>query len=142
MVTPAEAAYSFDQALKEWATPCRIRYFSITYPNAGSSFDDDITLAQSGTDLWVSGIVHPIIAAEGAYEARPLAQGMTRQDSLHLYVSGGVPTSGLFKIGIGSPITRETSTITNGIQVWEVQGAIVYKKLHLQILTNGSLIGE
>ena len=44
----------------------RLRYFTTTI---GSVYDDDVTLTQTGNDLWTSGIVLPINATDGSHEA-------------------------------------------------------------------------
>jgi hypothetical protein len=46
----------------------RIKYYNIGY-GAGSYYDDDITLTQSGVDYWCSGVILPINGTRGSNDA-------------------------------------------------------------------------
>ena len=78
MVSPVEAGVEFNNSLKEWGTQVRFKYFTRTFPGGGSYYDDDLILAQSGTDLWISGVVQPIDSTEGS-EQLLLEQGRILQ---------------------------------------------------------------
>ena len=125
--------------------PVRIRYFNILY-GAGSDYDNEIRIEQSGTDFWTSGLAQPlnIESARASDDAVLLQQGKILKSDLKLYVGGAVNTSGLFKIGIGSanPPNREYAVNQGGVTTWDMQGEPVYKKIYLTYLTTGSLAEE
>jgi len=120
----------------------RIKYYNISY-GAGSYYDDDVILTQSGTDYWCSGVILPLSNSRGSSDAVLLEQGKILTNDIKLYVDGNVPTSGTIKIGLGSPtISDEYSLLSEGIMKWSVNANDILKKLYIRRLTNGSLIGE
>jgi len=124
-------------------TRIRLRYF--TESGADANYDNDVTLTQSGSDLWTSGLVQPlnINNPRGSYDAVLLEQGKLLQDDVKMYVLGDVDTSGTFKVGLGSPITREYTTNAGGVTAWQLaNGEVAYKKVYLSYLTTGSLPQE
>lgn len=138
-VTGSSLRTDFAQILA-YGELCRFRYFSVSGANAG--YDDNVTLTISGTDQWVSGLVQPF--RQSSNDPLVLAQGKDRQADIHLFVDGGVQTSGTFRVGIGSanPPSSEYSLVPAGVQAWTLNGSVVYKKLDLRRLTTGSLQGE
>lgn len=120
----------------------RFRYFNIS--GADSGYDDDVVLTQSGTDYWTSGLIQPLDRRFGSNDAMQLEQGKLLTDDKRLYVLGNVPTSGTFKIGIGSPtIENEYALIQNGVIEWPLgNNEGTYKKLYIRNLTTGSLMNE
>lgn len=124
--------------------PIRFRYFTVS--GADSGYDDDVTLVQSGTDFWVSGLLQPlnIENPRGSKDAVLLEQGKIKQDDLKLYVLGTVNTSGTLRIGIGSanPPTNEYRINDGGVTTWTLGNQDVYKKLYVSYLTTGSIDGE
>jgi len=121
----------------------RFKYYNVSY-GAGSYYDDDITLTQSGNDLWCSGVILPIDTTRGSYDSVLLEQGKITLDDKKIYVNGDIQTSGLgpIKIGTtGSPPTRQYEII-DGVTYWNVNGSPIYKKIYVRYLTNGSFIGE
>jgi len=119
----------------------RIKYYSTSW-GAGSYYDDDVSLTQSGTDYWISGVVLPISNTRGSSDAVLLEQGKILMNDTKLYIDGSVNTSGTIKIGLGSPSEYEYSLLGEGIQKWEVNDTDILKKLYIRILPNGSLYGE
>lgn len=122
----------------------RIKYYNTGW-GAGSYYDDDVTLTQSGNDLWTSGVVLPISNARGSSDAVMLEQGKILMNDSKVYVAGDVPTSGTIKIGLGSFTNMsgaEYSLLSEGIMKWEVNATDILKKLYVRRLTNGSLVGE
>lgn len=117
----------------------RIKYYNTIYVG---EYDDDISLTQSGTDLWTSGIVLPINQSRGSNDAILLEQGKLLSNDTKLYVQGTVNTSGIIKIGLGSPVTGEYSLLSDGVIKYSVNQVNVLKKVYLRLLTNGSLVGE
>ena len=122
----------------------RIKYYNTGY-GAGSYYDDDITLTQSGTNYWCSGVILPISNARGSSDAILLEQGKILTNDTKLYIDGSINTSGTLKIGLGSYTNMsgcEYSLLSEGIMKWNVNAIPVLKKLYVRLLTNGSLAGE
>ena len=122
----------------------RIKYYNTSW-GAGSYYDDDVTLTQSGSDYWTSGVILPIANSRGSSDAVLLEQGKITTNDTKLYIDGSVPTSGTIKIGLGSYTNMsgcEYSLLSEGITKWEVNDIDIIKKLYIRNLPNGSLIGE
>ena len=129
----------------DYGEQIRFKYYNSSI-SAGSYYDDDTTLVQSGTDFWTSGLVLPIDSRMGGYDALLLQQGKVTVDDKKVYVIGTVQTSGLgpVKIGMaGSPTTRQYQVLEDGHNIqWNLNGSPVYKKVYVRFLTNGSFVGE
>ena len=121
----------------------RFKYYNAVVTG---DYDDDTTISQSGADTWVSGVVQPISSSQYSSDALLLQQGKILKDDKKVYIAGDVQTSGLgpIKIGMnGSPTTEQYRILEDGqVTEWAVNGSIVYKKLYLKYLTNGSFVGE
>jgi len=141
MSLSTELGQDFVQILKH-GDRVRFRYFNRTYPGGGSYYDDDLTLTQSGTDLYVSGIVFPLDHTDGSTDQILLAQGRIVNDDRRLYIAGSIQTSGLWRVGIGSPPAREYAQIENGTFIWPIEGTNIYKKIYIRNLPTGSLAEE
>ena len=128
------------EALK-FGQQCRIKYYNTGF-GAGSYYDDDITLTQSGADYWISGVILPIANTRGSNDAVLLEQGKILMNDTKLYIDGRAPTSGTIKIGLGSPISDEYRLLGEGLMDWSVNQTDILKKLFVRRLTTGSLIGE
>jgi len=121
----------------------RFKYFnqSIT-----GEYDDDVLLTQSGTDYWCSGLAQPINSNQYSSDGLLVQQGKLLQDDKKLYVNSEVQTSGIgpIKIGMnGSSSTQEYQIVNEGqVTEWGINGSLVYKKIFIRYLTNGSFIGE
>lgn len=130
------------QVLK-YGTQVRFRYFTPTF--SGTSYDDDIALAKSGTDLYISGLLSPLDRSDGSSEAILVQQGLLDSDTIKLFINGSIMTgSQWFRVGIGSPASggSEYALVPNGVQAWEVEGTTVLKQVYLKRLPTGSLLGE
>jgi len=142
MTTASDLIQKFNNGL-QYGEQIRFKYYNQI---ATGDYDDDTTLTQSGTDFWVSGVVQPINTNQYSSDALLLEQGKILQDDKKLYVEGTVQTSGLgpIKIGLnGSPTTEQYRILEDGqITDWTINGTIIYKKLYLKYLTNGSFVGE
>ena len=142
MTTASNLVDKFDKLLG-YGEQVRVKYYNSI--DTGD-YDDDITLTQSGTDYWVSGVVQPISSKQYSSDALLLEQGKLLQDDKKIYVAGDVQTSGLgpIKIGLnGSPTSEQYRILEDGqVTEWGVNGSLVYKKLYLKYLTNGSFVGE
>ncbi len=130
----------FEEVL-QYGQLVRIRYFNPT-PGAGSYYDDNESLTQSGTDLWISGVVQPIDASRGSSDATLMEQGKLLTNDTKLYIDGLINTSGTLKFGLGSPPTNEYSVLPEGVIDWSVNEEPIVSKVYLRVLTNGSLAGE
>lgn len=121
----------------------RFKYYNQVFVG---NYDDDISLTQSGTDFWVSGIVQPISSKQFSSDALLLEQGKILMDDKKLYVTGTVQTSGLgpIKIGMnGSPTTQQYQILGEGqVTEWDINGVPIYKKIFVRYLPNGSFVGE
>ena len=131
------------EALK-FGQQIKIRYYDVGY-GAGSYYDDDVILTESGTALWTSGVVLPISNKFGSSDSVLLEQGKILNNDTKLYIDGSVDTSGTIKIGLGSGVGSplgEYSLLAEGVTKWNVNQTPILKKLYVRRLTNGSLIGE
>jgi len=142
MTTASNLVDKFDKLLG-YGEQVRVKYYNT---QDTGDYDDDITLTQSGTDLWVSGVVQPISSNQYSSDALLLEQGKILMDDKKLYVAGNTQTSGLgpIKIGLnGSPTSKQYRILTDGqVTEWGVNGSAIYKKLYIKYLTNGSFVGE
>lgn len=134
------SAAQFANVMSAFGQPIRIRYFSGAIN--GSYYDDNQVLTRSGVDIWTSGVVQPIQTPQGSSEANLMQQGLILDNDVRLFISGAVQTSGMFKVGLGSPITGEFALTQAGVVTWSPDAVPVYKKLYVRHLTNGSLVGE
>jgi hypothetical protein len=133
----------FNNAL-DYGQIARIKYYTQSF-GAGSYYDDDVALTQSGTNLWISGVVLPITQNRGSNDAVLLQQGKIFTNDTKLYIRSNISTSGIIKIGLGSYTNMsgcEYSVIDEGIISWGINNVPIYKKLYIRYLTNGSLMGE
>ena len=143
MTTTANELYKEVKEILRYGEPVRFKYYNVSL-NSEDSYDDDITLTQSGGDTWASGLVQPIDQSRGSTDALLLQQGKILMNDSKIYVLGSVQTSGLgpVKVGVGSPSFQEYQMVDNGTIQWVVNGSPVYKKIYVRFLTNGSFIGE
>ena len=140
MVNETDFVDAFSEVL-EYSQPVRFRYFNASY-GAGSYYDDDITLTQSGNDVWASGLVLPIDQSRGSSDAVLLEQGELLTDDTKLYVKGTCECSGTYKIGLGSPPVSEYSVLNAGNITWDVNDTSIFNKVYIRRLPTGSLVGE
>jgi len=139
-LTATEAQTDVQSIIRELGTQIRIKYYNFTI-NAGS-YDDDYSLTQSGTDYWTSGVSQPLSNKQSSADAQLLEIGKLKMTDSKLYISGDVQTSGIIKIGLGSPVTEEYSVLQPGAEAWPIGTTNVYKKVYIRYLPNGSLMGE
>ena len=144
MTIVSDLRNDFNEILK-YGEQVRFKYYTVG-DNFSDYYDDDTILIQSGSDLWVSGVVQPISSNQYSSDALLKEQGKILFDDKKLYVAGDIQTSGLgpIKIGMdGSPPTMEYQILEEGqVTTWGVNGSPVYKKLYVRYLNNGSFIGE
>lgn len=143
MPTASEAGDDFDAVLNEIGDMIRIKFY--TESGANANLDDDVVVAQSGTNIWASGIIQPFDKPTGDTEKKLMEEGQILLGDLRLYTNGSLDLSGdRVKIGLGSPTpTFEYQVIDPGvIQSPYIGLTPIYKKVYCRILNNGSFIGE
>lgn len=132
----------FQETVNNYGVTIAIVQYTQVIAGAGSWYDDDRTISQSGT-TWVSGIHQPIRNKFGSSEARLIEAGKLLTDDKALFIPGTVNISGqAIKIGVGSPTTIYHSVLPDGAETHNIQGVDIYKKVFLRVLPTGSLIGE
>ena len=127
----------------------RLRYFN---QSIGSVYDDDLTLTQSGSDYWTSGVVMPLkqFGRMKSTDQILVEQGLISPSDQKLYVDGDLkiaPETGSInqlKIGLGSPVPngQEYAVLELGATEYEVSNTPIYKIVYIRQLTTGSYIGE
>ena len=136
-------AAALQKIIKRAGTPIRVRYFTLGH---GSVYDDDTTLAQSGNDLWTSGVVLPISTGIGGADSLLIEQGKVLHNDTKLFLHGSLLLTGSemqVKIKIGSPSGDEYSIIPPGPIKVSAQGEPIYKKGFVRRIAGvGSLLGE
>ena len=79
----------FQSAVQEittsFAQPVRIKYYCNSF-GAGSYYDDDVSVTQSGSDLWISGTILPVKNSQGSNDAILLEQGKILYNDPKLYI--------------------------------------------------------
>lgn len=136
---------NLDKIFNKYGNQFRFRYFTSGYAGGGSYYDDKIVLTVSGTDIYCSGMMQPLNNNKGSFDSVLMEAGRLLQDDKVLFLNGSINTSGtdvIFKIGMGSPTTREFGIVSEGIVSHSLQGTQIYKKLYIRNLLTGSLIGE
>ena len=64
VITASGLRNDVNQIISNYGQLIRFKYYNAS--GANSSYDDDVTLVQSGTSLWISGLVIPIDLSEVA----------------------------------------------------------------------------
>ena len=118
----------------------RVRYYSETY--TGSVWDDSRSLAGSGTDLYISGVILKIDSSQGSEDQVLLEQGRIRYNDMKCYVNGSIQTTSgarIFTVAISglNRVYRENET---GIFAPQYFGTDIFKKLYLTEVPLGSLL--
>lgn len=126
-----------NKAISLAGVPIRIRYYTTVFDDV---YDESIRYIQSGTDIWTSGIAHPVTSMRGTTESLLVEQGKLIESDKKLYLSG-TPLTGsnlTIDIQLGSPTGEMYTTIEPGAITWNA-GIDVYVKQYIRRLT-GSLI--
>ncbi len=138
-ITAASLGIEVAKAL-HYGTLCRLKYYEGTLTDA--NYDSDVVLTSSGTDVWVSGLFQPLDSTRGSVDEELVQQGQLKFNDSKVYFAGSIATSGNVKIGIGSPNNDQYEIIPDGVIGWEMTGGLVYKKVYIRVLPNGSFFGE
>ena len=135
-----------DKIFQKAGTQISVRYYNQT---TGSIYDEAISLTQSGSTLWTSGIVFPL-DPKSTTDAMLVEQGKLDNGDIKLYVAGSLllgtnqdMTGSIFytKIGIGSPGVFYTLIPLGGIPM-EVEGIKIFKRGYIRRITGSLLFGE
>ena len=121
----------FQRIIDLKGVPVEIKYFTGV---AGSVYDDDLALTQSGNSLNISGIVFPLKTREGSEDSVLLAQGKLQNQDKVLYLNGSIATTGVsdtVQFIIGS---TTYSTIPDGAKVQMIGNEAIYKKQYIRYL--------
>lgn len=134
----------FERLATNYGHPVMLRYYVQATASGTSVYDDDITITQSGSDVWTVGMVFDIANAKrGSFEANLLEQGKLQADDMSCYIPGYISVSGIVKIGFGSPIDDIRFIIYPGADTREsVNNIRSYHKVYTRVLPGGSFIGE
>jgi len=139
MGTNAKLVAALNRTLDLAGTQLRIRYYDTVYDDV---YDEATEIIQSGTDLWVSGIVFPVHGKEGSAESVLMSQGKLIDSDKTLFTNGSINFTGsihMVDIQLGSPTGNLYTTIPDGGIVYETEASPVYKKQYIRRLT-GSLV--
>lgn len=148
MYTIDKFGKDFQNMLNEFGTVARIKYFNMS--GAGftsgttSDYDDAYPFAQSGNDIWCSGVFYNLSSSKGSDDAILLEQGKVTINDSVLWINGSIITSGNFTavtVGIGSPVQREYANISPGVDGYSIGNNTYLKGFYMRTLTNGSLYG-
>lgn len=137
-------AAGLDKIITRAGTPFRIAYFTSTI---GSVFDDDVTLTQSGNDLWTSGVVMSLDTSQGSYDSVLLEQGKLITDDKRLFIHGSLLLTGSelhVRILLGSAevgVLPEYTLIDRHIRI-EASNVPIYKKIFIRQIVGSALLGE
>ena len=140
MTTISGLRADFADAIKEFAGICRFKYY--TGSVSGDGYDDEQTFTQSGTDLWTSGIINKVSNDSQSDDAVLLQQGKIQITDKKLYLPHNIETSGIWKVGLGSPVTEEYTLTEGGVVFERPNGEIMFKTAYIKQLSTGSLVGE
>lgn len=132
----------FNNTVNQYGLPVVLKFYSASGATAG--YDDNYALVQSGASVWCFGIPQTMNTSQRSDEHVMTNMGRVKTEDTVLYIAGSVYTCGSqpMKIGMGSPTSTWFTTMDYGLQSWETQGVLVYKKLYCRFLPAGSLPGE
>lgn len=145
MTIQQSLAAGFQKILDRGGVPIRVQYFTLTI---GSIYDDDFSLAQSGTDLWTSGVIFPLSNRPGHSDSLLVEQGKLILGDSRLFLHGSLILTGsehMIKLTVGSPASKSNNynIIPFGPVKYEVANTPIYKVVYIrQIGGTGSLFGE
>jgi len=140
MGTNAKLVHALNRTIELAGTPIRLRYYNTVFDDV---YDESIDLIQSGSDLWISGVVFPVRGREGSNESVLMSQGKLIDSDKTLFVNGSIDFTSVSQsvdIQLGSPTGNLYTTIPEGGIVYETEATPVYKKQYIRRLT-GSLHG-
>ena len=142
MTAQQKFAGAFNNIINRVGTPIKIQRFTSTI---GSVWDDDVTLTQTGGDIWTSGVVLPLSHQRGSSESVLLEQGKLIENDRKLFIHGSLILTGSevsMSIQIGSPTGPNFTMLDTDIRV-NVSNVPIYRKVFIREIGGlGSLQGE
>jgi hypothetical protein len=137
VVSAASLQFEFSKAVEEFGSKMRFQYFVAS--GAAANYDDNVAYTQTGSTVWCNGIINIMTSTQGSNDAILLERGRVLQSDLKVYVGGSINTSGIFTVGLGSPVTQVYTIIPQGTDAPMVDNTPIYKMMFLRALTTGSL---
>ena len=135
----AKLISALNRTMELAGTQVRIRYYNAVYDE---TYDEAQMVIQTGSDVWISGVVLPVNSREGSNDSNLLAQGKLVDSDKKLYVNGSISFTGstqMVDVQLGSPTGNIYTVIPDGGIQWEAEGLPVYKQQFIRRLT-GSLV--
>lgn len=140
MTQTSQIINDYNNLLTKQGRPIRIRYYNITY--SGADYDQEFVTA-SGTDVWAQGMPFPLQTETGGADRPYLEQGLITFGDKKLFLPGSITVNSLTKLMFGSPNVTETyAPIQNGWIQQQLTGSVIFSKVFIRTLNNGSFIGE
>jgi len=142
MPTASQVQSDVNDIINEYGVITRFKYYSGIFTTG--SYDDDASLVytSTGSIIWTTGLTQPLDRQRGSVDSFMVEQGLLLERDSKMYVAATVPTSGMVKIGIGSPPSQEYFIVDNGVISWDINGSAIYKKIYVRHLPGGSILGE
>src|SRR3990167_3788739 len=141
MTTAAGLALEARNFINQYGVITRFKHYSGIFTTG--SYDDDTSLVyvDAGSIIWTTGLQQPLDRSRGSVDSFMVEQGLLLEQDSKMYVAATVPTSGMVKIGIGSPPSQEYFIVDNGVISWDINGSAIYKKIYVRHLPGGSILG-
>ena len=145
MSVQTQLTEGFRKIIERAGTPIRVQYFTTIYDD---TYDESISLVQSGGDLWTSGVFFSLSNKPGHSDSILLEQGKLINGDSKLFIHGSLLLTGSelsIKITIGSPASIDTnySLITPGPISYSVSNTPIYKVVYIRKIGGmGSLFNE
>ena len=116
----------------------RIRYYTEVI---GSVWDDERTLALSGANTYVSGLVQSIDTTQGSKDQILLEEGRIKFNDSVFFIAGSLDTTSGIKVVTltVSGLDDVYRNVTPGVIVPQFLGDDVYKKFYGRFIPGGSL---
>lgn len=109
----------------------RIRYYT---ESIGSVWDDERTLAQSGNDFYISGVVIDVSGKQGSDDEVLFEEGRLKYGDLKMYLNGSIPTTSgirVFTMTL-SGLNEVYQQLDIGLHTSSYLGVPQFKKVYLR----------
>jgi hypothetical protein len=134
-------AQAFNKAQSKFSQPVMISYYT-TFGD--EVYDDDPTLIQSGTSIWVSGTVQHLDTQQGSVDANLVEQGKLINNDIKLFLNGSIGLTGSVyqvRVQLGSPIGEQYTVIPLGGIGNQVNDTIIYKEAYIRRFSQETISG-
>ena len=137
MTLASELQIDFINAVKEYGTAVRLKFYTETY--SGAQYDDPY-LTVSGSSLWTWGRFD---AVQGGDERKLIEAGKLVLGDCKLLLPGSYDNVDIHtKFGLGSPVTAEYCMVEGGKIPLRVSGTTIFNRIYVRALPTGSFIQE